>query len=140
MKQNSLNKSSEDLELDNGEWLKATDNAGTGEVNMLRTNTDDEIDAGANINIGQITSVDDAGAIVLCDLPVTTDSADGTEMSWTIKIGGVNVVKIYGESNGLGSVDTLKVQLLNKSVLSMQDSAGTTHTYTADTDGSLIIS
>lgn len=140
MKQNSLNKSSEDLKLDNSEWLKADDNAGTGEVNIIRSNSDDELDLGAALNIGQITSVDDAGAIVLCDLPVTTDSADGTEMSWTIKIGGVNVVKIYGEANGAGSVDTLKVQLLNKSVLTMQDSAGTAHTYTADTDGSLIIS
>jgi hypothetical protein len=73
-------------------------------------------------------------------MAVSSASADGTEMSATIKIDGNNILKIYAESDGAGGADTFKVQLLNKAVLTMQDSAGTTHTYTADTDGSLIIS
>lgn len=139
MKQNSLNKSSEELKLDNGEWLSSEDNAGTGEVNIIRSNSDDELDLGASLNIGQITAADDSGAIVLCDLPVTAEAVAGTEMSWTIKVGATNILKIYAEANGAGGIQNPKVQLLNKAVLSMQDSAGATHTYTPDTDGSLTI-
>jgi len=130
VKQNSINKASEELEIDNSQWLKSTDSSGTGEINVIRVNSDDEIDIGAKLNIGEIEAYPDSGLVVLCDLPVTSNSPDGTEMSWTIKVGATNILKIYAESNGAGGVDTFKVRLLNKAVLTMEDSAGTTHTYT----------
>lgn len=127
------------VKLDHGGWFKSVDNAGTGETNMFRINTNDEIDTGANINIGQITTVNDAGAVVLADMPVTVSSSDGTEMSFTIKVGNTNILKVYAEADGAGGVDTFKVQLLNKAVLTLQDSVGTTFTYTPDAYGNLIV-
>ena len=76
---------------------------------------------------------------ILADISVTPDSPAGTEHSWVIKVGGIGVVKIYGESDGEGSVRNLKVQLLNYSSFVLPDEKGNMHTYTADTDGSLIV-
>ncbi len=131
---------SEGVEMANDKWLKSKDYAGTGYLNILKGNEDNEVDVGTQLNVGSIEAEEDSGAISLFDMAVSSASADGTEMSATIKIDGNNILKIYAESNGAGGADTFKVQLLNKAVLTMQDSAGTTHTYTADTDGSLIIS
>ena len=129
-----------DVALENDKWLKSKDYSGANFINILKVNEDNEVDVGAQMNIGSIEAEEDAGVISLFDMPVSSASADGTEMSATIRIDGNNILKIYAESDGAGGVDTFKVQLLNKAVLTMQDSAGTTHTYTADTDGSLIIS
>ena len=126
--------------LPNGQSIKFKDYAGTGYLNILKGNEDNEVDVGTQLNVGSIEAEEDSGAISLFDMAVSSASADGTEMSATIKIDGNNILKIYAESDGAGGADTFKVQLLNKAVLTMQDSAGTTHTYTADTDGSLIIS
>ena len=131
---------SEGVEMANEKWLRSKDYAGTGDLNILKGNEDNEVDVGTQLNVGSIEAEEDSGAISLFDMPVSSASADGTEMSATIKIDGNNILKIYAESDGAGGADTFKVQLLNKAVLTMQDSAGTTHTYTADTDGSLIIS
>jgi hypothetical protein len=131
---------SEGVDMANDKWLKSKDYAGTGYLNILKGNEDNEVDVGTQLNVGSIEAEEDSGAISLFDMAVSSASADGTEMSATIKIDGNNILKIYAESDGAGGADTFKVQLLNKAVLTMQDSAGTTHTYTADTDGSLIIS
>lgn len=130
---------SEGVEMSNEKWLKSKDYAGTGYLNILKGNEYDEVDVGTQLNVGSIEAEEDSGAISLFDMPVSSASADGTEMSATIKIDGNNILKIYAESDGAGGADTFKVQLLNKAVLTMQDSAGTTHTYTADVDGSLNI-
>ena len=131
---------SKGVDMANNKWLKSKDYAGTGYLNILKGNEGNEVDVGTQLNVGSIEAEEDSGAISLFDMAVSSASADGTEMSATIKIDGNNILKIYAESNGAGGADTFKVQLLNKAVLTMQDSAGTTHTYTADTDGSLIIS
>ena len=126
--------------LPNVQSYRFLDYAGTGYLNVLTGTVDDEVNVGVKLNIGSIEAEEDAGRISIFDMPVSSASADGTEISATIKIDGNNILKIYAESDGAGGADTFKVQLLNKAVLTMQDSAGTTHTYTADTDGSLIIS
>ena len=131
---------SEGVDMANDKWLKSKDYAGTGYLNILKGNEDNEVDVGTQLNVDSIEAEEDSGAISLFNMAVSSASADGTEMSATIKIDGNNILKIYAESDGAGGADTFKVQLLNKAVLTMQDSAGTTHTYTADTDGSLIIS
>ncbi|MDD3915388.1 MAG: hypothetical protein PHF76_12170 [Bacteroidales bacterium] len=130
---------SEGVDMANDKWLKSKDYAGTGYLNILKGNEDNEVDVGTQLNVGSIEAEEDSGAISLFDMAVSSASADGTEMSATIKIDGNNILKIYAESDGAGGADTFKVQLLNKAVLTMQDSAGTTHTYMADTDGSLNI-
>ena len=107
---------------------------------MVKVNTDNEAEVGVPLNTGTIEVENDAGAVTIIDMGVTSASADGTEMSYVVKIDGNNLLKIYTESDGAGGVDTFKVQLLNKAVLTMEDSVGTTHTYTSDVDGSLIIS
>ncbi len=126
--------------LPNDKYLKGKNYAGTEYVNIIKVNTDNEAEVGVTMNTGTIEVEDDAGAVTIIDMGVTSASADGTEMSYVVKIDGNNLLKIYTESDGAGGVDTFKVQLLNKAVLTMEDSAGTTHTYTSDTDGSLIIS
>lgn len=131
---------SEGVDMANDKYLKGKNYAGTEDVNIIKVNTDNEAEIGVTMNIGTIEVEDDAGAVTVIDMGVTSASADGTEMSYVVKIDGNNLLKIYTESDGAGGVDTFKVQLLNKAVLTMEDSAGTTHTYTSDTDGSLIIS
>ena len=126
--------------LPNDKYLKGKNYAGTEYVNIIKVNTDNEAEVGVTMNTGTIEVEEDAGAVTIIDMGVTSASADGTEMSYVVKIDGNNLLKIYTESDGAGGVDTFKVQLLNKAVLTMEDSAGTTHTYTSDTDGSLIIS
>lgn len=128
------------VSLANNIWLRFVNYAGTDYLNALKGTTSNELELGTTLNTGTIEAEEDSGAISLFDMAVSSASADGTEMSATIKIDGNNILKIYAESDGAGGADTFKVQLLNKAVLTMQDSAGTTHTYTADTDGSLIIS
>ncbi len=126
--------------LPNGQSIKFKNYSGTGDLNALKGTTSDELELGTTLNSGTIEVEEDAGAVTIIDMGVTSASADGTEMSYVVKIDGNNILKIYAESNGAGGADTFKVQLLNKAVLTMEDSAGTTHTYTSDTDGSLIIS
>lgn len=128
------------VSLANNIWLRFVNYAGTGYLNALKGTTNDELELGTTLNTGTIEVEDDAGAVTIIDMGVTSASADGTEMSYVVKIDGNNLLKIYTESDGAGGVDTFKVQLLNKAVLTMEDSVGTTHTYTSDTDGSLIIS
>lgn len=131
---------SEGVDMANDKYLKGKNYAGTEDVNIIKVNTDNEAEIGVTMNTGTIEVEEDAGAVTIIDMGVTSASADGTEMSYVVKIDGNNLLKIYAESDGAGGVDTFKVQLLNKAVLTMEDSAGTTHTYTSDTDGSLIIS
>ena len=131
---------SEGVDMANDKYLKGKNYAGTEDVNIIKVNTDNEAEIGVTMNTGTIEVEEDAGAVTIIDMGVTSASADGTEMSYVVKIDGNNLLKIYTESDGAGGVDTFKVQLLNKAVLTMEDSAGTTHTYTSDTDGSLIIS
>lgn len=128
------------VDLANNVWLRAKNYAGTDYINMFKVNEDDEIEAGAQINFTDGIGIEeDSGAVSLVDMPVSSASADGTEMSYTMKIDGVNILKVYALSDGAGGVDTYRVKLLNKASLTMQDSASTEHIYTSDTDGSIII-
>lgn len=49
------------FELGNNEWLKATDNAGTGTINMSKINTSDEIETGAKLNADEGVEITYAG-------------------------------------------------------------------------------
>ena len=97
----------------NDTWMTATGNDGSTPVNMFKVNTSDEIDAGAQLNVGLISFIQDAGMVTAMDMPVSNASADDLEMSYVFKLDGTNVLKIYGESDGAGGADELRVVIAN---------------------------
>jgi len=129
-----------EIHIENDTWITGRNNSGTTEVNIIKINTNDEIELGATFNVGSLEAAEDSGAVTLFDMPVSSTPTLGDEMSATIKIDGNNILKIYAEADGTGGVDTYRVKLLNKAKLVLQDSTGIEHTYEADSDGSLIIS
>ena len=91
--------------LPNVQAYRFLDYAGTGYLNVLRGNVDDEVDVGVKLNIGAIEAEEDAGRISIFDMPVSSASADGTQMSATSKIDGNNVFEIGAYADGAGGVD-----------------------------------
>ncbi len=131
---------SEGVEMSNEKWLKSKNYAGTGDLNILKGNEDDEVDVGAQLNIGDgLEGVEDTWQ-TLIDMPVTTGISAGTKVGFVIKNDGTNILSIEAEADGAGGIQNPKVKILNKASLSLEDGNGVTHTYTSDTDGSLIIS
>ena len=100
---------SEGVDMANDKWLKSKDYSGAGYINILKGTVDDEVDVGAQLNVGTIEADSDAGAVALFDMPVSDASDDGAEMSVTIRIDANDILKIYTEANGAGGVDTFKV-------------------------------
>ena len=127
------------LHIPNNEWIVAQNFAGTGNVNILKVNQNDEIEMGATFSVGHLEAAEDAGAVTIFDMPVSADVSLGDEMSATLKIDGNNILKIYAEADGSGGAQNFKVQLLNKAVLTIQDSNGTEFTYQPDEHGCLIV-
>lgn len=103
------------LRLSNSLWLSGRNNADDANVNMFRVNTSDQIDVGAALNVGTLTFPEDAGAVTAMDMPVSATPADGVEESYTFKIDGSNVLKIYGEADSAGGVTDLNVQAVRYS-------------------------
>ena len=101
--------------INNDSWLSATNNAGTGNVNMFKLNSSDEIEVGAALNIGTIEFPEDGGPITAMDMPVSATPADGAEMGYTFKVDGENILTIYSEADSAGGVDNLSVYLKNDS-------------------------
>jgi len=99
-----------DVALENDKWLKSKDYSGAGYINILKGTTDDEVDVASQLNVGTIEADSDAGAVALFDMPVSSASADGEEMSATIRIDLNDVLKIGAKSDGAGGVDGLFVQ------------------------------
>ncbi len=97
------------LTIANDTWLRFLNYAGTGYLNVLTGTVDDEVDVGAQLNIGSIEAEEDAGVISLFNMPVSSASTDGTEMSATIRIGSSNVLKAYAEADGSGGIKNKKV-------------------------------
>ena len=100
----------------NDSWIIGRNAADDADINMFKINTSDEIDVGAQLNIGPISFIEDAGVVTAMDMPVSSASPDGLEMSYTFKIDGTNVLKIYGESDGAGGADELRVVTANLKV------------------------
>lgn len=57
-----------------------------------------------NLILSTIEIPDDSGAVTLVDMAVTSGSTLGTENSYSFKLDGTNVMRIYSESDGAGSV------------------------------------
>jgi len=99
-----------DVTLENNKWLKSKDYSGAGYINILKGNEDDEVDVAAQLNVGAIEADPDAGEVALFDMPVTSASTDGTEMSVAIRIDANDILKVGAKSDGVGGIDGLFVK------------------------------
>lgn len=88
----------------NDTWMRGLNYAETDYINMFKVNADDEIDCGATLNIGAITAPEDGGAIVAMDMPVSATPAAGTEESFSYRVDGTTVIKIYAEADSAGGI------------------------------------
>ena len=95
--------------FDNNTWISGVDNAGTGNVNTFKTNTSDEIEIGAAMNVGTFNITEDSGAVAWVDFPVSATPAAGTEESVLFSIDSNSLLKLYCEADGLGGVQNCRV-------------------------------
>ncbi|MBT7713785.1 MAG: hypothetical protein HN745_18880 [Deltaproteobacteria bacterium] len=94
--------------MDNNKWVKASGLIG-GEVNMFRVNTSNQIEAGADLNVGSLVSDADTGALAFFDMPVTASATQGEEMSVGFQIDGDTIFKVYAEADGAGGIQDKNV-------------------------------
>ena len=94
----------------NDMWLAEKNYAGTDYINLLKVNVDDEIDVGGSMNLGTIEGPEDGGAITLVDMPVSATPTAGDEMSFTMKIDGDNILKVYAEADSAGGIQNPSVR------------------------------
>ena len=89
----------------NDTWVAAMNYAGSSVVNMFKVNVDDEIDVGGTLVMGaSIEAAEDSGAVTLVDMPVSDDPTAGDEMSFTLKVDGSNILKVYAEADSSGGI------------------------------------
>ncbi len=100
------------LQMANNDWLAAVDNAGTGNVNMFKVGTTDEVYVGSTFNVGTIEVTEDSGPVTLVNLPVSSSAADNTEESYSFMIDSDNILKVKSLSDGAGGSDTEQVVIL----------------------------
>lgn len=90
-------------QIANNTWLLGTDNAGTGTVNMFKVNTDDEIDLGAQMNVGVYTLAADSGeGAVAIDEPCSDSLGDGDFCGYALSVDSNGFVQIYALADGSG--------------------------------------
>jgi len=106
---NGDNTWSHKFNLANDAWFTATDYSGAGVVNILKANSDDEIELGAALNVGGVLRLpEDGGSIRLVNMNVSSSAADGTDESYTFGVDNEDVVKVRASSDGAGGVDELQ--------------------------------
>ncbi|HWB34039.1 MAG TPA: tail fiber domain-containing protein [Candidatus Paceibacterota bacterium] len=79
----------------------------------------------ANLSIGNLTFDTDAGVVALSNIPVDSNAAAGVIQSQSINIGDTSVLTVYGESNGSGGVQNLRVGIGTTSPYSALSVVGT---------------
>ena len=95
----------------NNVWLTQRNNADSAAINMLKVNTSDEIEVGANINFGAIEAVEDSGAVSLFDMSVSASPAVGVEESVSIEIDSNVILKVYAEADSSGGIQNQAVKI-----------------------------
>ena len=63
-----------------------------------------EVQPKMTLATGPIEFEEDSGAVTAMNMPVSSDSSDGDEMSMSLSIDSNPVLKIYGEADGTGGV------------------------------------
>jgi hypothetical protein len=100
------------LRILNNVWTQALNYAGSSYLNLFKLNEDNEIEIGTTLILGSsIEAAEDSGAITLTDMPVSATPAAGDEMSFTQKIGGTNILKVYAEADSFGGIQNPRVDL-----------------------------
>lgn len=100
------------LTIANASWITGVDSAGTGYINMFQVNANDEIQVGAALNIdGGIVLPTDGGQMTFSDLPISSAAAAGTAQSYTLRVGSSNVLTVYGQADGSGNAQNLRVAI-----------------------------
>lgn len=98
------------LTLGNNQWITGVNAAGTAGINMFKVNASDQIQLGAALSVdGGFIFPDDGGLVTFTDMQVTSASSGGLAQGYSMKIDSENVLTVYGESNGAGSVQNLRV-------------------------------
>lgn len=97
------------LRILNDIWMQARNYAGSTWVNLFKLNEDDEINVGGTLITGSTEATEDSGAITIMDMPVSDEPAAGIEMSYTFKIDGDNILKIYSEADSAGGIQNAGV-------------------------------
>ncbi|HVX57992.1 MAG TPA: hypothetical protein VHA37_09810, partial [Candidatus Saccharimonadales bacterium] len=100
------------LTIANGSWITGVTADGSSYVNMFRLNSNNTIDVGAALNVdGGIVLPTDAGQVTLVDLPTDTSATAGTPESYTFRVGSTNAMTVYGEADGAGGAQNLRVAI-----------------------------
>ncbi|HVZ75733.1 MAG TPA: tail fiber domain-containing protein [Candidatus Paceibacterota bacterium] len=97
----------------------------------------------SNLSIGNLSFDTDAGVVALSNIPVDSGAAAGVIQSQSINIGDTSVLTVYGESNGTGGVQNLRVGIGTTSPaasLSILGTAGYNPFTIASTSGSSLFS
>lgn len=94
-----------------GSYLRIGDAATT--ANSL-DNEDDlmvtgELECYGNLYTGALQFGTDAGLVTAFDMPVSASATDNTVEGYSFAVDGQNIMTIYAQSDGVGSVDNLRV-------------------------------
>lgn len=98
------------ITLANGAWFTGVDSNGTGAVNMFQVNGSNQIQVGAALNVdGGIVLPTDGGRLVAIDEAFSGGITIGTPNSYTFGIGQANALTVYGENDGNGGAQNVRV-------------------------------
>ncbi len=78
-----------------------------------------------NLAIGSFNFDTDAGIVNWADLPISSSPSGGTVESYTANVGGQGVLTVYGEADGSGGVQNLRVGIGTTSPVSTLSITGT---------------
>lgn len=119
------------LELDNSAstTLMTVSNAGVLSVGGSGVFTVDGVNSTttiANLSTGNLTFDTDAGVVMLSDIPIDSNAASGVPESQSIGLGGNQVLTVWGQANGSGSITNTRVGINVASPSYVLDVASTT--------------
>lgn len=113
------------LTTPNDRWITGMNYAGIALINMFKVNTDDEIDLGATLKAGSFVFSEDSGAVTAFDMSVSATPAAGVEESYSFKIDGDIILKIYAEADSAGGIQNEIVKVPIDSGFLMGDGTDT---------------
>jgi parallel beta-helix repeat protein len=100
------------ITIANGAWFTSVDAAGTGSVNMFSVNSMNQIQVGAALNIdGGIILPTNGGQMTLVDLGIDAVASAGAKQSYTFRVGSTNALTVYGEADGSGNAQNVRVAI-----------------------------
>ncbi len=113
------------LRVPNNVWISGVDTAGTGVVNMMKVNANDEIEIGGQLNIGTLGLAEDSGAVTLVNMPVSATPAAGTDESYTFAIDNDSILTVFAEADSSGGIQNSGVGIGTTTPSTALEVAGT---------------